>query len=101
MSREDPTTLTEDEGVPLGKRTRKEWRFAVRLARYEALRPNSLVPSLFWRLRHWHLRRWVVDHEDGNDVLPNVMIRVWNGLETFREDSQLYTWLYRVATNEC
>ena len=50
---------------------------------------------------YWHLRRMVIDHEDANDVLQNVMIRVWNGLENFREDSQLYTWLYRVATNEC
>ena len=50
---------------------------------------------------YWHLRRMVVDHDDANDVLQNVMIRVWNGLENFREDSQLYTWLYRVATNEC
>jgi RNA polymerase sigma factor (sigma-70 family) len=50
---------------------------------------------------YWHVRRMVVQHEDANDVLQNVFIRVWNGLENFREDSQLYTWLYRVATNEC
>lgn len=50
---------------------------------------------------YWHIRRMVVDHDDANDVLQNVLIRVWNGLENFREDSQLYTWLYRVATNEC
>lgn len=50
---------------------------------------------------YWHLRRMVVNHDDANDVLQNVFIRVWNGLERFREDSQLYTWLYRVATNEC
>jgi RNA polymerase sigma factor (sigma-70 family) len=50
---------------------------------------------------YWHIRRMVVEHEDANDVLQNVLIRVWNGLENFREDSQLYTWLYRVATNEC
>lgn len=49
---------------------------------------------------YWHIRRMVVDHDDANDVLQNVFIRVWNGLENFREDSQLYTWLYRVATNE-
>jgi len=49
---------------------------------------------------YWHIRRMVVDHEDTNDVLQNVFIRVWNGLENFREDSQLYTWLYRIATNE-
>ena len=49
---------------------------------------------------YWHIRRMVVDHDDANDVLQNVFIRVWNGLENFREDSQLYTWLYRIATNE-
>jgi len=49
---------------------------------------------------YWHVRRLVVEHEDANDVLQNVFIRVWNGLENFREDSQLYTWLYRIATNE-
>ena len=49
---------------------------------------------------YWHIRRLVVQHEDANDVLQNVFIKVWNGLENFREDSQLYTWLYRIATNE-
>ncbi len=50
---------------------------------------------------YWHIRRMVIEHEDANDVLQNVFIRVWNGLENFREDSQLYTWLYRIGTNEC
>ena len=49
---------------------------------------------------YWHIRRMVVDHDDANDVLQNVFIRVWNGLANFREDAQLYTWLYRIATNE-
>ncbi len=43
----------------------------------------------------------VINHEDANDVLQNMFIKVWKGLENFREDSQLYTWLYRIATNEC
>lgn len=50
---------------------------------------------------YWHIRRMVVDHDDTNDVLQNVFIRVWNGLQNFKEESQLYTWLYRIATNEC
>ena len=50
---------------------------------------------------YWHIRRMVVSHEDANDLLQNVLIRVWNALEKFREESQLYTWLYRIATNEC
>jgi len=61
---------------------------------------TSLIKKYQEKL-YWHLRRMVVDHDDANDVLQNVMIRIWNGLENFREDSQLYTWLYRVATNEC
>lgn len=49
---------------------------------------------------YWHVRRMVIDHDDANDVLQNMFIKVWNGLNNFREDSQLYTWLYRIATNE-
>ncbi len=49
---------------------------------------------------YWHIRRLVIDHEDANDVMQEMSIKVWNGLDHFREDSQLYTWLYRVATNE-
>lgn len=49
---------------------------------------------------YWHIRRMVVEHEDANDVLQNMFVKVWNGLDGFREDSQLYTWLYRIATNE-
>jgi RNA polymerase sigma factor (sigma-70 family) len=49
---------------------------------------------------YWHIRRMVVSHDDADDVLQNTFIKVWKGLENFREDSQLYTWLYRIATNE-
>ena len=49
---------------------------------------------------YWHIRRMVIDHADADDILQNVFIKVWKGLENFREDSQLYTWLYRIATNE-
>lgn len=50
---------------------------------------------------YWHIRRMVVDHEDANDILQNVFIKVWKNLENFQENAQLYTWLYRIATNEC
>jgi RNA polymerase sigma factor (sigma-70 family) len=49
---------------------------------------------------YWHIRRMVVDHDDANDVVQNTFIKVWKGLENFREDAQLFTWLYRIATNE-
>ncbi len=61
---------------------------------------TSIIRKYQERL-YWHIRRMVVEHEDANDVLQNVFIRVWKGLENFREDAQLYTWLYRIATNEC
>ena len=41
-----------------------------------------------------------MDHDDSNDVIQNVFIKVWNNLEKFRQDSQLFTWLYKIATNE-
>ena len=49
---------------------------------------------------YWHIRRMVVEHEDTNDILQNVFIKVWKYLENFKEESNLYTWLYRIATNE-
>lgn len=49
---------------------------------------------------YWHIRRLVVNHEDANDVMQNVFIKMWSYLENFREESNLYTWIYRIATNE-
>ena len=61
----------------------------------------TLIVKKYQEKLYWHIRRMVVTHEDANDVLQNMFIKVWNALENFREDSQLYTWLYRIATNEC
>ncbi len=49
---------------------------------------------------YWHIRRLVVEHEDTNDILQNVFLKVWKSLADFREQANLYTWLYRIATNE-
>jgi RNA polymerase sigma-70 factor (ECF subfamily) len=50
---------------------------------------------------YWHIRRLVVVHDDAHDVLQNVSIKAWKALDGFRAESNLYTWLYRIATNEC
>lgn len=50
---------------------------------------------------YWHIRRMVIQHEDADDILQNVFIKVWKSLDNFQENAQLYTWLYRIATNEC
>lgn len=49
---------------------------------------------------YWHARRMVVSHEDADDILQNVFIKVWKHLDSFREEANLYTWLYRITTNE-
>lgn len=49
---------------------------------------------------YYHIRRMVVDHDDANDLAQNTFIKAWKALANFREDSQLFTWLYRIATNE-
>jgi RNA polymerase sigma factor, sigma-70 family len=43
----------------------------------------------------------VVSHEDAEDILQEVFIRVFRHLDRFREESSLGTWMYRIATNEC
>jgi RNA polymerase sigma factor (sigma-70 family) len=60
---------------------------------------NLLVREYQKRL-YWHIRKILIDHDDTNDVLQNVFVKVWRNLEGFKGESQLYTWLYRIATNE-
>lgn len=49
---------------------------------------------------YWHIRKMVMDHDDADDILQNTFIKVWRSVDKFREESSLYTWLYRIATNE-
>jgi RNA polymerase sigma-70 factor (ECF subfamily) len=60
---------------------------------------SKLVNTYQERL-YWHIRRIVIDHDDADDVLQNTFIKAFKNLDKFREDSQLFTWLYRIATNE-
>jgi RNA polymerase sigma-70 factor, ECF subfamily len=49
---------------------------------------------------YWHIRKIIFDHDDTDDVLQNAFIKAWKGLDGFRAESKLFTWLYRIATNE-
>lgn len=60
----------------------------------------NLLVRKYQRKLYALIRRIVVDHDDTHDVLQNTFVKVWKGLPSFREDAQLYTWLYRIATNE-
>lgn len=70
--------------------------------RNEATRNNAfnLLVRKYQKRLYWHIRRIVINHDDANDVIQNSFIKVWKALDNFKEDSQLYTWLYRIATNE-
>ena len=60
---------------------------------------NGIVHTYTERL-YWHVRRFLYSHDDTNDLLQDIFIKIWTALPTFRGDSKLYTWLYRIATNE-
>ena len=49
---------------------------------------------------YWHIRRMVKTHQDTDDVLQNTFVKVYRNLDKYRSDAKLYTWLYRIATNE-
>lgn len=60
----------------------------------------GLLADRYTERLYWHIRNMVVDHDNADDVLQNTYIKAWNGLDGFRGESGLYTWLYRIATNE-
>ena len=49
---------------------------------------------------YWHIRRMVTTHEDADDVVQNTFIKVFKNIDKFKGNSKLYTWIYRIATNE-
>ena len=60
---------------------------------------SLLVDSYKERL-YWHIRRFTCSHEDTDDLLQETFVKIWSALPGFREDSRLFTWIYRIATNE-
>ncbi len=60
---------------------------------------RNLVAVYKQRL-YWHIRKIVLNHDDADDILQNTFIKVWRNIDSFRAESGLYTWLYRIATNE-
>jgi len=60
----------------------------------------QLLVKTYQQRLYWHIRKIVLNHDDTDDILQNVFIKVWKNIEGFREDSSLFTWLFRIATNE-
>ena len=60
----------------------------------------DLIVEQYHQKLYWHIRRIVLSHDDANDVLQNTFMKIWKALPKFRGDSKVYTWLFRIATNE-
>lgn len=59
-----------------------------------------LIVERYQEKLYWLIRRLVLYHDDADDVLQNTFIKIWKGLPGFRESSELYTWMFRIASNE-
>jgi len=60
---------------------------------------KELVKQYKERL-YWHIRKIVISHDDADDVLQNTFVKVFKNIDNFKEESKLYSWMYRIATNE-
>lgn len=60
----------------------------------------TLLVEKYQQRVYYHIRRMVKVHDDTDDVMQNTFMKVWRGLENFRNEAQLFTWIYRIATNE-
>src|ERR1700710_294493 len=61
----------------------------------------NLLLKKYQQKLYWHIRRMVIDHDDADDLIQDTFVKIWKNLPGFRSDAQLYTWMYRIATNEC
>ena len=60
---------------------------------------NEIVKQYSERL-WWHVRRFVNSQEDADDLIQDIFLKIWTALPSFRGEAQLFTWVYRIATNE-
>ena len=61
----------------------------------------NLLLKKYQQKLYWHIRRMVINHDDADDIVQDTFVKIWKNLPGFRSDAQLYTWMYRIATNEC
>ncbi len=61
----------------------------------------NLLVRKYQKRVYWMIRKMVIDHDDANDLSQEVFVKIWHHLDDFRQESALFTWIYRIATNEC
>lgn len=59
-----------------------------------------LLMSEYQKDVYWHIRGFVKNHDDTNDVIQNTFVKIFRHFDKFQRNSSLYTWIYRIATNE-
>lgn len=60
----------------------------------------ELLINTYKERLYWHIRRIVLNHDDADDVLQNTFIKIFRSIDGFKGDSKLYSWMYRISTNE-
>lgn len=93
MSRPTETVLTNPSATD-------EQILALLRAEHTYERGFRLLMGQYRERLYWHIRRLVLNHADADDVLQNTFIKIYRGIIHFEGKSKLYTWLYRIATNE-
>jgi RNA polymerase sigma factor (sigma-70 family) len=61
----------------------------------------NLIVRQYQQKIYYHIRRMVIDHDDTDDLVQETFVKAWKALDRFEGNSSIYTWLYRIATNEC
>jgi RNA polymerase sigma-70 factor (ECF subfamily) len=59
------------------------------------------VVTLYSEKLYWQIRKMVLNHDDADDVLQNTFLKAWMNIDSFRGDSKISTWMYKIAVNEC
>ena len=59
-----------------------------------------ILMSQYKERLYWHIRKIVISHDDADDVLQNTFVKVYRSIHNFNADSKIFSWMYRIATNE-
>lgn len=80
---------------------KEEKQLIVRLQRKDSREAafKELI-SLYKKRLYWHIRKIIISHEDTDDVLQDTFIKIYKNIASFKGNSKLYSWMYRIATNE-
>lgn len=92
------TLLQQQEGL-CQERMKDDEIYALYAAGEREKAFNELVKKYSERL-YWHIRSFSCSHEDTDDILQDTFVKIWNALPSFRGEARLFTWVWRIATNQ-